>query len=157
MAPSSLIGQITANVEPASHPRPMILHHLTPCGILIRFSKCIIESFVVQLLGSNLRLFVAISAAFFAFMTLLHLSWSPGWAQCAGALPDSYFLGLVEQVVQLRPAGALGTLLWPLSVDLHKTVASLAGRFCSTMVAGAVRYSIPYSIPYSISEAPWHG
>lgn len=40
------------------------------------------------------------------------------------------------QVVQIRPGGTLGTQLLPLSVDLHKTVASLAGRLCATMVAG---------------------
>lgn len=42
----------------------------------------------------------------------------------------------LPQVVQLRPAGTLGTQVWPLCVDLHKTVASLSGRFCATMVAG---------------------
>lgn len=40
------------------------------------------------------------------------------------------------QVVQLRPGGTLGTQLWPLSVDLHKTVASLVGRLCATLIAG---------------------
>lgn len=42
----------------------------------------------------------------------------------------------IFQVVQLRPGGTLGTQLWPLSVDLHKTVASLVGRLCATLVAG---------------------
>lgn len=40
------------------------------------------------------------------------------------------------QVVQLRAGGTLGTQLWPLSLDLQKTVASLSGRLCATMVAG---------------------
>ncbi|CAM9107710.1 unnamed protein product, partial [Ectocarpus fasciculatus] len=41
-----------------------------------------------------------------------------------------------KQMVQLRPGGTLGTQLWPLSVDLHKTVASLVGRLCATLIAG---------------------
>lgn len=33
----------------------------------------------------------------------------------------------------------LGTQLWPLAVDLHKTVASLAGRLCATMITGETK------------------
>lgn len=55
---------------------------------------------------------------------------------CSICTPTRAFAPERVQVVQLRAGGTLGTQVWPLSLDLQKTVASLAGRLCATMVAG---------------------
>lgn len=55
---------------------------------------------------------------------------------CFICKPTQTFAPERVQVVQLRAGGTLGTQVWPLSLDLQKTVASLAGRLCATMVAG---------------------
>eukprot|EP00903_Cladosiphon_okamuranus_P019656 g18070.t4 len=54
-----------------------------------------------------------------------------------------------KQVVQLRAGGTLGTQLWPLSVDLQKTVASLVGRLCATLIAGTPQDEV------EVSLEPW--
>ncbi|CAM9591597.1 unnamed protein product, partial [Scytosiphon promiscuus] len=56
--------------------------------------------------------------------------------RAGAALFPSCSLTNDKQVVQLRPGGTLGTQLWPLTVDLQKTVASVVGRLCATMVSG---------------------